>query len=72
VLGPLAAAVIGAAHGALLGGGVGAVLGHLVAKEHIPKYERLVSSGKHLSVVHRSDDDIAGPGTSSPTPTSTS
>jgi hypothetical protein len=59
VLGPLAAAAIGAAHGALLGGGVGAVLGHFVAKEHIPKYERLVSAGKHLAVVHGTEDDVA-------------
>ncbi|GIJ50557.1 hypothetical protein Val02_74430 [Virgisporangium aliadipatigenens] len=59
VLGPLAAAAIGAAHGALLGGGVGAVLGHFVAKEHIPKYERLVRAGKHLVVVHGGENDIA-------------
>ena len=59
VLGPLAAAAVGAAHGALLGGGVGAVLGHFVAKEHIPKYERLVSAGKHLAVVHGTEDDVA-------------
>ena len=68
VLGPLAAAAIGAAHGALLGGGVGAVLGHFVAKEHIPKYERLVSAGKHLAVVHGTEDDVARARTSSPTP----
>lgn len=57
VRGPLAA--VGAAHGALLGGGVGAVLGHLVAKEHIPKHERLVSAGKHLAVAHGTEDNVA-------------
>jgi hypothetical protein len=59
VLGPLAAAAIGAAQGALLGGGVGAVLGHFVANEHVPKYERIVSVGKYLVVVHGTEDDVA-------------
>jgi hypothetical protein len=59
VLGPLAAAAIGAAQGALIGGGVGAVLGHFVAKQHIPKYERLVHAGSYLVVVHGGEDDVA-------------
>jgi hypothetical protein len=51
VLGPLAAAAVGAAEGALIGGGVGAVLGHFVSKKHIPKYEGLVQAGSYLVVV---------------------
>jgi hypothetical protein len=59
VLGPLAAAAIGAVEGALVGGGIGAVLGHFVAKQHIPKYEQLVKAGSYLVVVHGAAQDVA-------------
>jgi hypothetical protein len=59
VLGPLAAAAFGAAQGALLGGSVGLVLGHFVAKQHIPTYEQLVRAGSYLVVVHGTDDEVA-------------
>jgi hypothetical protein len=59
VLGPLAAAAIGAVQGALVAGGVGAVLGHFVAQQHIPKYEQLVKAGSYLVVVHGAEQDVA-------------
>jgi hypothetical protein len=58
VLGPLAAAAAGAGEGALLGGVVGAVLGHFVAKRHLPKYEQLVRAGNYLVVVHGTDEEV--------------
>jgi hypothetical protein len=58
VLGPLAAAAAGAGQGALLGGVVGAVLGHFVAKRHLPKYEKLVQAGNYLVVVHGTDEEV--------------
>ena len=58
VLGSLASAAVGAAEGALVGGAVGAVLGHFVAREKLPKYERLVATGKYLVVVHGMEDDV--------------
>jgi hypothetical protein len=58
VLGPLASGAVGAAQGALLGGAVGAVLGHFVAKEKLPKYERLVATGNYLVVIHGMQDDV--------------
>jgi hypothetical protein len=58
VLGPLAAAAVGAAQGALVAGGVGAVLGHFVAKKHIPKYEQLVRAGSYLVIAHGTEDDV--------------
>jgi hypothetical protein len=59
VLGPLAAAAVGAAQGALVAGGVGAVLGHFVAKKHIPRYEELVRAGSYLVIVHGTEEDVA-------------
>ena len=59
VLGPLAAAAVGAAQGALVAGGVGAILGHFVEKQHIPKYEQLVKAGSYLVVVHGAEQDVA-------------
>jgi hypothetical protein len=59
VLGPLAAAAIGATQGALVAGGVGAVLGHFVAARHLPKYEQLVRAGSYLVVVHGADEEVA-------------
>src|SRR5689334_4377316 len=58
VLGPLAAAAVGAGQGALLGGVVGAVLGHFVAKRHLPKYEQLVRTGSYLVAVHGTDEEV--------------
>ncbi|MCU7730795.1 hypothetical protein ODJ79_44380 [Actinoplanes sp. KI2] len=58
VLGPLAAAAVGAGQGALLGGAVGAVLGHFVAKRHLPRYEQLVRAGSYLVVVHGTDEEV--------------
>ena len=59
VLGPLAAGAVGAARGALIGGAVGAVLGHFVAKQHLPEYESLVRAGSYLVVVHGTEDDVS-------------
>jgi hypothetical protein len=59
VLGPLAAAAIGAVQGALVAGGVGAVLGHFVAARHLPRYEQLVRAGSYLVVVHGAEEDVA-------------
>ena len=59
VLGPLASASISAVQGALVAGGVGAILGHFVAKQHIPKYEQLVQDGSYLVVVHGADREVA-------------
>ncbi len=58
VLGPLAAAAVGAAEGALFGGAVGAILGHFVAKEHLPAYERTIAAGSYLLVAHGLEDDV--------------
>jgi hypothetical protein len=35
-----------------------AVLGHVVAKERLPKYERLVATGNYLVVVHGMEDKV--------------
>ena len=59
VLGPLAAAASGAVQGAVVAGGIGAIVGHFVAKRHIPKYERLVRAGSYLVVVHGTEQDVA-------------
>ncbi|MCU1432971.1 MAG: hypothetical protein JWP95_2076, partial [Actinotalea sp.] len=59
VLGPLAAAAVGAAEGALLGGAVGALLGHFVAKTHLPKYEEFVRTGNYLLVVHGTEEEVS-------------
>lgn len=58
VLGPLAAAAVGAGEGALLGGAVGAVLGHFVAKRHLPRYEELIQAGSYLVAVHGTDEEV--------------
>lgn len=52
VLGPLAAGAVSAAEGATAGGGIGAVLGHFIAKRHVPKYSRHLTEGKYLVVRH--------------------
>ncbi|WP_042374798.1 general stress protein [Streptacidiphilus neutrinimicus] len=50
VLGPLAAGAVSAAEGATAGGGLGAVLGHFIAKRHVPKYSRHLTEGHYLVV----------------------
>jgi hypothetical protein len=58
VLGPLAAAAVGAAEGALVAGGLGAILGHFVEERHIPKYEELVRAGDYLLVAYGTEPDV--------------
>jgi hypothetical protein len=53
VLGPLAAGAVAAAEGAAAGGGLGAVLGHFIAKKHVPKYSRHLEAGNYLVVRHQ-------------------
>ena len=59
VLGPLAAGAVGAAEGATGGAGLGAVMGHFIAKRHVPKYVQHVQAGRYLLVVHGSNEDAA-------------
>jgi hypothetical protein len=58
-LGPLAAGVTGAAEGAAWTGILGAIIGHFVAKQHIPKFEEHIAAGRYLVVVQGSPDDSA-------------
>lgn len=58
VLGPLAAGAINIAEGALVGSGVGALLGHFVHKRDLPGYEQAVRDGGYLVVVHGTEDDV--------------
>ncbi|MGH3781929.1 MAG: hypothetical protein ACRDRO_15235 [Pseudonocardiaceae bacterium] len=53
VLGPLAAGALTAAEGAAAGGGLGAVLGHFIAKKHVPKYSRHLQEGNYLVLRHQ-------------------
>ncbi|MGH3855201.1 MAG: general stress protein [Pseudonocardiaceae bacterium] len=53
VLGPLAAGALAAAEGAAAGGGLGAVLGHFIAKKHVPKYSRHLEAGNYLVLRHQ-------------------
>lgn len=53
VLGPLAAGALAAAEGAAAGGGLGAVLGHFLAKKHVPKFSRHLEAGKYLVLRHQ-------------------
>ena len=59
VLGPLAAGAVGAAEGATGGAGLGALMGHFIARRHVPKYSRHVEAGRFLLVVHGSPDEVA-------------
>jgi hypothetical protein len=66
VLGPLAAGALAAAEGAAAGGGLGAVLGHFIAKKHVPKYSRHLEAGNYLVLRHQpqeSDTEILQQGT---------
>ena len=58
VLGPLAATIINAAQGALAGAGVGAIVGHFVEKDRIPKYEQLIRAGSYLVVVYGTEEQV--------------
>ncbi|PZS28243.1 MAG: DUF1269 domain-containing family protein [Pseudonocardiales bacterium] len=53
VLGPLAAGALTAAEGAAAGGGLGAVLGHFIAKKHVPKYSQHLQEGNYLVLRHQ-------------------
>jgi len=67
VLGPLVTGVVGAAEGAVAGGGLGALLGHFVAKRHIPMFSQHLSGGNYLVVRHQpqpGDADLLGQHTS--------
>ena len=59
VLGPLAAAAVGAAEGGLLGGAVAVLLGHFVEDDERQRYEQLVRDGCCLIVVHGDEQDVA-------------
>jgi hypothetical protein len=59
VLGPLAAGAVGAIEGGAIGAGAGALLGAFVAKDRIPKYERVISDGGYLLVVHGTEEDVS-------------
>ncbi len=63
VAGSLAAAVLAAVEGAALGAGgggaLGAVVGHFVAKRHIPKYAEHLEAGRYLLVADGDDDQLA-------------
>ncbi|MGH7870080.1 MAG: hypothetical protein ACREP9_21190, partial [Candidatus Dormibacteraceae bacterium] len=53
VLGPLAAGALAATEGAVAGGGLGAVLGHFIAKKHVPKYSDHLQAGNYLVLRHQ-------------------
>ncbi|MFZ0120938.1 MAG: general stress protein [Pseudonocardiaceae bacterium] len=53
VLGPLAAGAVAAAEGATAGAGMGAVLGHFIAKKHVPKYSEHLEAGNYLVLRHQ-------------------
>ena len=59
VLGPLAAAAVGAAEGGLLGGAVAVLLGHFVDDDERQRYEQLVRDGCCLVVVHGDEQEVA-------------
>jgi hypothetical protein len=54
-MGVVIAGPLGAATGAVVGGVLGAIRGWSVHKDHIPKYEELVKSGRVLVLAHSSD-----------------
>jgi hypothetical protein len=53
VLGPLAAGAVAAAEGTTVGSGIGAVLGHFIAKKHVPKYSEHLAAGNYLVLRHQ-------------------
>lgn len=62
VAGPLAAALLGGVEGAVGAAAVGGVLGWLmnlgIEKQHIPKYEASLRTGKYIVIVHGSSEDV--------------
>ena len=60
VLGPLAAALVGGAEGAVLGGGMSALVGALTAigvpKDSVLRYETAVKASKFLVIVNGDED----------------
>jgi hypothetical protein len=62
VLGPLAATIAGALQGAVLGGGLSAIVGALTAlgvpKDSVLRYETALKASKFLVIVHGGTDDI--------------
>jgi hypothetical protein len=59
ILGPLAAAVVGAAEGAVGTGLVGAILGAFLSRQHIPKIEQHLRAGRYLVLVHGSAEEVS-------------
>jgi hypothetical protein len=57
VLGPLAAGAVGAAEGATGMGVLGGILGHFLAKRHIPKLTEEITAGKYLLAVHGTTEE---------------
>ena len=62
VAGPLSAALLGGAEGAVAGavggGALGALVGWGVSKQHILKYEEVLKGGKYLVIAHGSAADV--------------
>ena len=62
VLGPIAATIAGGLQGAVLGGGVSALVGALTAigvpKDSVLRYETALKASKFLVIVHGGGDDI--------------
>lgn len=62
VLGPLAATIAGGVQGALLGGGVSALVGALsalgVPKDSVLRYETALKASKFLVIVHAGPDEV--------------
>ncbi len=62
VLGPLAATLAGGLQGAVLGGGLAALVGALTAigvpKDSVLRYETALKAGKFVVIVHGGSDDV--------------
>ena len=72
VLGPLAAGAVAAAEGAAAGGGMGAVLGHFIAKKHVPKYSEHLEAGNYLVLRHQPQASDARPSNRTQPPSTSS
>jgi hypothetical protein len=57
-LGPIAGAVLGAAETGAVAGVLGAIFGHFISKQHIPKFEAHVRAGRYLLVVHGDREQV--------------
>jgi hypothetical protein len=58
VLGPLAAAAVGAAETAVWTGVLGTIFGYFISKKHVPKFEAHIKAGRYLIVVHGTEDEV--------------